>query len=828
MSQVLAAFFLGLSLDRLVSWKGRSKGELGVADELLWGLPLEDGKTVLNLDGSLSRGWLVECPDYMSITEAELTEVGRTVNDGFIPLVDRWLVNWDTFRVPAAGYPTVEFFPDPVSRFLDVERARRFGGVDNFVSRQVLVVTYSPPRGIYDRSAGFFVETAGPTARTSWQEHLDRFHQATERLDADLSRVFRMKGLSVSALAAHFRLCLTGIEQPVGVPEGVCLRDLVVAEDFTGGFEPRLGDRHIGVIGVRGFPGTPRPDASEVFHSFPFRVRSSARIYPLGRRAGSRLVNGVRLKWFNRGRSASKKHASVFEDSHAQGMAEDAGSALAAIQSGVTMYSLFTWTLVLSASSRKTVVERCARVTDALGSRGLTCAAEQVNATAAYFGSLPGHGQHNLRRHALSVRSIAELLSTTSPNLGAESCPSSLYPAGSPPVIWGLTEGSSPYRLHLPVQDTGHGCLTGRTRGGKSVLVGLLMLQALRWNRSQVFLFDVDHSNAFAAIAAGGVHYDIGSDEVVEMQPLADLETEEAVRWATKWLLDLLTVQEVSITTAVQADVEQALELLRADSPKNRTLTLFSGYAQESDVKAALRSYTSGGRYGGLLDAGREGLKQGRLQVFEVGQLLTSQDQQIILPVLSYLFWKVEQRLNRGVPSLVFIEEAWLALLNSKFSDRITSWLRRLAKLNCGVWLVTQSPEEILKTSGHKAVLDACQSRIFLPDPHALDESGRELYGRMGLNATEMGLLSSARAQRDYLHTTSDGGSRLFELVLGPYALALLTPQVGMTVLQMYRLALEMRGEYGSDWFREYLLQRGMTDAAAELRVMSNLEEKAA
>ena len=633
----LLALGLGLGLDRLVTRLTTPSGEAGFADHLLWGLPLADDRTLLNVDGSLSVAWSLGCPDYMSCTESELLDVGRTVNRAFMPLVDRWLFNYDVLRVPAPDYPPAGAFPDPVSLHLDEQRRRLFTAAGhNFISRQVLVATFSPPPPVYDRTYDFFVDRPGPTQSEDWRRSFKEFREGAERLEQKLARVFDVAPLRINALAAHLRSCLTGKLEPVAVPEaGVALREVLITEDYFGGFQPRIGSQSLRVVAVTGFPQAPDPQAFEVFHSIPFPCRSSHRIYPLSRRVGEGILGRHRLLWFNKGRGLDRRAtAEVFSDAHAGDMARDAADAMREIASGSTRYAAYTWTLVVSDPDPDAADEKARQLAERFSAKGFPTAIETLNATAAFLGSLPAHGRHNLRLPLVSLRNIADLLGTTSPHLGAPSCPSALYPPDSPPILWAITEETTPYRLHLVHDNVPHGLILGRTRSGKSVLLGLLALQALRWPESQVFLFDVDYSSAFLTLAAGGRHYDVAGEDAaqVHFQPLAKIDEPAELQWALGWLLELLRLQSLEHTPRLERDLQQALELLALEPQGQRTLTLLQSYAQREEVKDALRPYTAAGAHGSLLDAASDGLLAGRLQVFEMTHLMRSNDRSISVP----------------------------------------------------------------------------------------------------------------------------------------------------------------------------------------------------
>ena len=70
------------------------------------------------------------------------------------------------------------------------------------------------------------------------------------------------------------------------------------------------------------------------------------------------------------------------------------------------------------------------------------------------------------------------------------------------------------------------------------------------------------------------------------------------------------------------------------------------------------------------------------------------------------------------------------------------------------------------------AVIESCLSRIFLPNARAIEPESREAYERLGLNARQIETIARAVPKRDYWFQSA-AGCRLFELALGPVALAI-------------------------------------------------------
>ena len=82
----------------------------------------------------------------------------------------------------------------------------------------------------------------------------------------------------------------------------------------------------------------------------------------------------------------------------------------------------------------------------------------------------------------------------------------------APPLFFGKTEGSTPFRFSLHVGDVGHTLIVGPTGAGKSVLLALMALQFRRYPRSQVFAFDFGGSIRAAALAMRGDWHDLGGN----------------------------------------------------------------------------------------------------------------------------------------------------------------------------------------------------------------------------------------------------------------------------------------------------------------------------
>jgi type IV secretion system protein TrbE len=190
----------------------------------------------------------------------------------------------------------------------------------------------------------------------------------------------------------------------------------------------------------------------------------------------------------------------------------------------------------------------------------------------------------------------------------------------------------------------------------------------------------------------------------------------------------------------------QALQQLRL-SP-SRTLTELSANVQDLDVREALQFYTLSGPLGHLLDADDDLLSDGRFLTFETESLLQLDDKAVI-PVLLYLFRRIEKRLD-GSPTLVTLDEAWAYLRHPIFRERLRDWLKTLRRMNGIVLLATQNLSDICKSEISDVILEMCPTKILLPNGEAKNPASKEFYGRVGLNSRELDILQTSIPKQHY------------------------------------------------------------------------------
>ncbi|MFT4028210.1 MAG: TraM recognition domain-containing protein, partial [Novosphingobium sp.] len=486
----------------------------------------------------------------------------------------------------------------------------------------------------------------------------------------------------------------------------------------------------------------------------------------------------IRRQWFAKRKSVAAilkevmtNEASVLMDSDASNKAADADTALQELGSDYAGLALVTATVTVWDRDPAIAAEKLRLVEKVIQGRDFTVIPEGMNAIEAWLGSLPGHVYANVRQAPVSTLNLAHLIPLSAVWAGPERDEH----LGSAPLLYARTEGSTPFRfsLHPDGSDVGHTLIVGPTGSGKSVLLALMAMQFRRYENAQVFAFDFGGSIRAAALGMGGDWQDLGgmlADEAgtgVQLQPLARIDDPAERSWAAGWLAAILASENVTVDPQAKEHIWSALTSLATAPVAERTLTGLAVLLQSQHLKQALAPWCVGGAWGRLLDAETERLGEATVQVFETEGLMESG---AAPAVLSYLFHRIAGRFD-GRPTLIIIDEGWLALGSPAFAKQLSEWLVTLRKKNASVIFATQSLAQIEGSAIAPAIVESCPTRIFLPNERAAEPQIAAIYERFGLNARQIEILSRATPKRDY-YCQSQSGNRLFELGLGEVALA--------------------------------------------------------
>ncbi len=796
-----------------------------LADFLPW-VALVGFGVVLNKDGSFQRTARFRGPDLDSAVPAELVAVAGRLNNAFRRLGSGWAIFVEAQRHPSNSYPDSRF-PDAASALVDAERKADFEEAGaHFESSYFLTFTYLPPAEDAARAETWLYEGREKTGIDP-HEVMTGFTDRTDRL-LRLIEAFmpECRWLDDGETLTYLHGCVSTHRHRVRVPETPVYLDALLADQpLTGGLEPRLGGAHLRVLTITGFPTATTPGLLDELNRLAFPYRWSTRAILLDKTDAVKLLTKIRRQWFAKRKSIAAilkevmtNEQSVLVDTDASNKAADADLALQELGADYAGIAYVTATVTVWDADPRIADEKLRLVEKVIQGRDFTAMPETINAVDAWLGSLPGHVYANVRQPPISTLNLAHMIPLSAVWAGPERDEH----FAAPPLLFGKTEGSTPFRFSLHVGDVGHTLIVGPTGAGKSVLLALMALQFRRYRRSQVFAFDFGGSIRAAALAMRGDWHDLGggltegSADSVSLQPLARIDDAAERAWAADWIAAILARESVAITPEVKEHLWTALTSLASAPVEERTITGLCVLLQSNDLKQALRPYCIGGAWGRLLDAEIEHLGTASCQAFETEGLIGTE---AAPAVLAYLFHRIEDRLE-GSPTLIIVDEGWLALDDEGFASQLREWLKTLRKKNASVIFATQSLSDIDGSSIAPAIIESCQTRLLLPNERAIEPQITAIYRRFGLNDRQIEILARAMPKRDY-YCQSRRGNRLFELGLSEVALALCAASSKTDQTAIAAIV----AEHGADGFLDAWLRHCGVDWAADLIPnLTNLE----
>jgi len=784
-----------------------------LADFLPWAALVDEG-IVLNKDGSFQRTAKFRGPDLDSAVPAELVGVAGRLNNAFRRLGSGWAVFVEAQRHAAGKYPE-GYFPDVASRLVDMERRAAFEEEGaHYESSYFVTFLFLPPAEDAARAERLLYEGRSRQEGADAGEVLRGFVDRTDRM-LQLVEGFmpEVRWLDDEQTLTYLHSTVSTRRQRVRVPEIPMYLDAVLADQpLTGGLEPVLGTSHLRVLTITGFPTATTPGILDELNRLAFAYRWSTRAIMLDKTDATRLLTKIRRQWFAKRKSIAAilkevmtNEASVLLDTDAHNKAMDADAALQELGSDAIGQAFVTATVTVWDGDPRVADEKLRLVEKVIQGRDFTCMAESVNAVEAW---LPGQAYANVRQPPVSTLNLAHMIPLSAVWAG----PPRDEHLGAPALLYARTEGATPFRFSLHVGDVGHTLVVGPTGAGKSVLLALMAMQFRRYPDAQVFAFDFGGSIRAAALAMGGDWHDLGgalsgdAAEPIALQPLVGIDDVAERAWATEWIANILARETIIITPEAKDHLWSALTSLASAPVSERTLTGLSVLLQSQALKRALQPYCLGGPYGRLLDAETERLGGAAVQAFETEGLIGTS---AAPAVLAYLFRRIESRLDSR-PSLLIVDEGWLALDDQGFAGQLREWLKTLRKKNASVIFATQSLSDIDGSAVAPVIIESCPTRLFLPNERAIEPQITAIYRRFGLNDRQIEILTRATPKRDY-YCQSRRGNRLFELGLGEVALAF----TAASAKSDQTVITEILAEHGRDGFvPAWLMHRGVGWAA--------------
>ncbi|MGL5932239.1 MAG: ATPase [Cetobacterium sp.] len=767
-----------------------------------WVLLLDEG-VVLNKNGTLQKIFRFRGHDLDNATEEELNYVITKINNVIKRLDSGWSIFSEARRKQSDRY--IKNDSDILGlKIIDTERYKHFKSGNHFESEYYLTFVYLTPLDNRKKLGDIFVKKRESTKK-DLDEVVERFKKEFGEIYELLKEIFlEIYPLNDEEIYTYLHSCVSQYEiEEVKIPTVPSyMGNYLCDTPMIGGLKPQLGEKHMRTISIIDFPQYTEAGFFDRLNHLNIEYRWVTRFLALGKQEALSILKGVwnttfqgRLSFFQRVLSEfTNGETHLNENRDALEKAEGIDEQMNLVRGDYLSQGYYTCTIIVLDSDFEEADRKAELICKTINDMGFTAIIEGVNSVEAYLGSNPGDIYHNLRKPILNSITLSHLIPLNSVWAGDIRN----RHLDMPPLIYTETEGSTPFRFNLHIGDVGHTCIVGPTGTGKSVLLGTIASHFFKYPNSKVYIFDKDGSSRVLSYSMGGHFYDLGEDNL-SFQPLGDVEDELELMWANEWIIEIFFQEGVELTPSQKEKIWEALKLLGTTPREFRTMTAFSNYLSDTKLKEALSNYMITGSLGRYFDSDKESINYDRWQVFEMGKIFNNK--QALVPLLNYLFHKIEKKLD-GSPSLIVLDECWMFFDNEIFSNKIREWLKVLRKKNTSVVFATQELGDILNSKLFTTILDACKTKIFLPNVNAGAENYVPIYEKFGLNKREIEIIANSTPKKEY-YLKSEIGARKFSLALKDKSLKL----IASSSQESQNLALEIyrRCKSGDSFTKEFL-----------------------
>lgn len=378
-----------------------------------------------------------------------------------------------------------------------------------------------------------------------------------------------------------------------------------------------------------------------------------------------------------------------------------------------------------------------------------------------------------------------------------------------------INETNSKYYFNFHDGALGHTFVVGPSRSGKSAGMNFLISQYRKYHpNARVIVFDKDESCMINICLHEGAYYHFGQSEGgVAVNPLSLLtrkgeELEEHISYLAGWVERILFKNEDDVTSQDRRDIITALrsmaQLADEHSPTMTNLKIHL----PPRLADRLEPWLPKGSYGWAFseyDTTGDSDSWPDLQGYDITYLL--REPAVARHVLDYLFYRISNsvRKDRDKATMLYVEECWFALDDPVFASRIKDWLKTFAKYNAFLVLCTQSIDDLSSLDERVvgAIRDNLATILFLPNPSAARDSGRELYKRyFGLTPEQIERVANGVPRRDYIFYRRDCCQTL-RLELSPEQIAVVRSDNRAKAI--FREIYKNKEALGDGWQQAYL-----------------------
>ena len=525
----------------------------------------------------------------------------------------------------------------------------------------------------------------------------------------------------------------------------------------------RMDDDYLRVLTLKELPSETRPLLLQGLFDIPANFHVVTEWHPVDNAKTRKEIASRRRHHHNsktsfvsnlQDRQNTGPQDELVDDSKAAAVAE-LGNALTAISMEGKSFGEFTLSVVIYDEDRVKVEHAVAEFQKLFTQHDGLLYEERYNLLNAFFATIPGNRQFNLRKQWAMNSNYTDLSFLFTVDSGNQWNP---HLEREYLAVLESTHGM-PYYLNIHSGDVAHTLMLGATGSGKSFAANFILESVQKYD-PLTFIFDLGGSYETVTRAFGGTYLNVGlKNPGFTINPFSLQPTPENMNFLYLFLrVPIEAGGHYELTPEDEKALFAAIERVYKLPAEIRTLTNFASIL--GPLGERLHRWTQAGQFGHLFDNVEDTLTLSRFQTFNFDGWSDYPD--ILEPLLFYVLQRASSEIEKPANTATFkvfvIDEAWIFLKNRTIRDWITRAEKTWRKKNAAMILATQSVVELAASDMLHIVNESCPTKIFLSNPNI----DRKLYAEIfQLNDTQLELLESLVPKRELLLIQPRGTKKL-------------------------------------------------------------------
>lgn len=771
---------------------------------------------------------------------------------------------WTARREKTVDYPSAPM-PDPISQMIDDEHREQFVEQGGYVNRYFVSVLWRPERStnaVLDHIGTYMADNVNPikavvlgirsalSSRESFAWDAASLEQALQAFEGRLAQFHgtlgviaprRLKGDEL--IGFLWGMANPGMSMvPKAMPRDARFMDGLLGErtvDVTRDmlvFGKDVPDTtYVSAISLKEYPDAFEAGAFDGLLTMPieatlsiaFRVASTSQMdkeLSAARRNANLTKFGLKSIIASAIRRGEPDESSA-DPSKLEAL-DDAAEAQAELSSGRRFWGWMNTTLTYYSNNFDEVERLTAEATRALhGSRFSGAVRETTHLVSAWTVTLPGAWEECRRWYPMTDANVSDTAPIVSviPGERWNEHYSKITGRPQPALTVLATDYATPYYFNFNEGQIGHAFVVGPTRSGKSIGMNFFMSQFRKYPGARIVIFDRDLSCRIPTLLQGGEHIDVRPGGHIQLNPFVLVESREHWPFLARWTEYLASARGYQVTAEDTRQIWQAIEATAEDPDRSNRRLMGVYNLLPVHLKGQLNPWIEGNQYGEYFDHVEDSFSLSDFTCIEMGPVM--QDPILASALMDYAFYRTELALRPRPgeplhPTLMYVEECSFLMQVPQFANRLVGWLKTFAKLNGGVILTTQSPEDLQQSNvetAFAAIRDNIPTRVYLPNPNAMSEGLHHTYTRtFGLLPEQVERIAKALPKRQYFITKQGGVARMTSLHLTPNQVNALRSE---TDAQRIFDACWQNGTAPSGWQQEYMSRITAWDEHSQLPV---------